>query len=86
MSRIDELPVVVEIARKHERTPFQVAIRWALQHRSVTIPKSVNPDRIAENADVFSFELTQEEMERIDALDRNERIGPDPDEFPMNWA
>jgi len=52
----------------------------------VTIPKPVNPERIAENADVFSFEFTQAEMERIDALDRHERIGPDPDAFPSNWA
>ena len=86
VGRVDELPVIVEIAEGHAKTPFQVAIRWALQHESVTIPKSVNPERIAENADVFSFELTQAEMEQIDALDRNQRIGPDPDVFPRNWA
>ena len=86
VGRVDELPVVIEIAESHARTPFQVAIRWALQHGSVTIPKSVNPERIAENADVFSFELTQAEMDKIDALDRHERIGPDPDSFPATWA
>jgi len=86
VGRIDEVPEIVRIAEKHRKTPFQVAIRWVLQHGSATIPKSVNPERIAENADVFSFELTLDEMQAIDRLDRNERIGPDPEIFPANWA
>ena len=57
VGRVDELPVVIEIAESHARTPFQVAIRWALQHGSVTIPKSVNPERIAKNADVSHCEF-----------------------------
>ncbi len=86
VGRVDELPEIVRIADAHDRTPFQVAIRWALQHDSVTIPKSVKSERIAENADVFSFELTHDEMQAIDGLDRDARIGPDPESFPANWA
>jgi len=86
VGRIDEVPEIVRIADVHGKTPFQVAIRWALQHGSVTIPKSVKPKRIAENADVFSFELTHDEMQTIDQLDRGARIGPDPQDFPANWV
>ena len=86
VGRVDEVPEIVQIADVHGRTPFQVAIRWALQHDSVTIPKSVKPERIAQNADVFTFALTRDEMEAIDRLDRNARIGPDPDHFPANWT
>jgi len=86
VGRVDEVPEIRRIADSHGRTPFQVAIRWALQHESVTIPKSVKPERIAENADVFSFELTPEQMQAIDRLDRAARIGPDPEHFPANWA
>ena len=82
----DEVPEIVRIADEHDRTPFQVAIRWALQHDSVTIAKSVRPERIAENADVFSFELTADQMTVIDRLDRGARIGRDPEHFPANWA
>ena len=86
VGRVDEVSEIVRIADTHGKTPFQVAIRWALQHDSVTIPKSVKPGRIAQNADVFSFELTPDEMQAIDRLDRNARIGPDPERFPTNWT
>ena len=86
VGRVDEVPEIARIGEAHARTAFQVAIRWALQHGSVTIPKSVKRERMVENADVFSFELTPEEMRAIDRLDRNERIGPDPEHFPANWA
>jgi 2,5-diketo-D-gluconate reductase A len=74
-------PAIVEIAERHGRTPGQVVIRWHLQIGNVVIPKSVTPQRIAENFDVFGFELAESEMEAIAALDRGERIGPDPDTF-----
>jgi|tagenome__1003787_1003787.scaffolds.fasta_scaffold20740920_2 2,5-diketo-D-gluconate reductase A len=73
-------PVITGIAQAHGRTPGQVVIRWHLQLGNVVIPKSVTPERIAENFDV-DFSLTAEEMDAIDGLDRGERIGPDPDTF-----
>jgi len=74
-------PVIVDIARAHERTPGQVVIRWHIQVGNVVIPKSVTPQRITENLDVFGFELTDREVRAIDALDAGRRIGPDPDTF-----
>jgi methylglyoxal/glyoxal reductase len=72
-------PTVAAIARDHGRTAAQVALRWELQHDLVTIPKSVHPDRIRENAAVFDFELTPEEMGRIDALGGGSRPPEVPD-------
>jgi diketogulonate reductase-like aldo/keto reductase len=74
-------PLVVEIAGKHDRSPAQVLIRWDLQHQVITIPRSTREDHIRENAGVFDFELSEEEMRRLDALDEGKRIGPDPDIF-----
>jgi 2,5-diketo-D-gluconate reductase A len=72
---------IVEIAEAHAKTPAQVVIRWHLQLGNVVIPKSVTPARVAENFDVFDFALSASEMEAIEALDRDERTGPDPDTF-----
>lgn len=72
-------PVITDIAERIGRTPAQVVLRWHLQHGTAAIPKSVQPGRIAENFDVFGFELTSEQMAAVDALDREERSGPDPD-------
>ncbi|MFW5683980.1 MAG: aldo/keto reductase [Spirochaetota bacterium] len=74
-------PVIDEITKNHGKTRAQVLLRWDLQHGVVTIPKSVHRERIAENADIFDFELSDEEMRRLDGLDRGERIGPDPAEM-----
>jgi diketogulonate reductase-like aldo/keto reductase len=79
--KVGDLPQLVDIGEKYGKSPFQVALRWDLQHRVVTIPKSIRPDRIASNADIFDFELTDEEMSAINQLDRGERTGPDPDNF-----
>lgn len=68
-----------EIAATHGRTPAQVMLRWHVQEGRNAIPKSTNPSRIAENLAVFDFELSPEELGRIDALDRGVRNGPDPD-------
>ena len=74
-------PVIVEIAAAHSRTPAQAIIRWHLQLGNVVIPKSVTPERIAENFDVFDFHLADADMDAIRALDAGRRIGPDPDTF-----
>ncbi|MFC7440685.1 aldo/keto reductase [Laceyella putida] len=75
------VPLLQELAEKYGKTPAQIVLRWDLQHGVVTIPKSVKAHRIQENADVFDFELSQEDMARIDALDKHHRFGPDPDNF-----
>ncbi len=68
-----------EIAAAHGRTPAQVMLRWHLQQGRQVIPKSVTPSRIAENADVFGFELTGDQLAAIDALDTGVRGGPEPE-------
>jgi len=67
-------PDMIAIAKKHSKSPAQVAIRWALQRNTVTIPKSVSKNRMQENFDVFNFSLTQDEMKTIDTLDRSWRM------------
>jgi len=74
-------PTVTEIAERHGKTPAQVILRWHLQQGRIVIPKSVTPARIAENIDVFDFELSAAELDAIDALERDGRTGPHPDEF-----
>ncbi|BCG56795.1 glyoxal reductase [Paenibacillus sp. URB8-2] len=75
------IPLLWELGRKYGKTPAQIILRWDLQHGFVTIPKSVHDSRIRENADIFDFELAEEDMRAIDALNRNARWGPDPDNF-----
>jgi 2,5-diketo-D-gluconate reductase A len=74
-------PAIVQIAGEHGVTPGQVVLRWHLQMGNVVFPKSVTQERIEQNFDVFGVSLTEAEMAAIDALDRGERIGPDPDAF-----
>lgn len=76
-----DLPLLKELAEKYGKTPAQIVIRWHLQHGLVTIPKSVRPERIIENGQVFDFELSDEDMARIDGLNRNQRFGMDPDDL-----
>lgn len=71
-------PLLVQIARAHARTVAQVVLRWEVQSRMVTIPKSVHRERIIENAAIFDFTLTDAEMAQINALDKNTRVGADP--------
>ena len=73
--------VIKELAEKYGKTPAQIVLRWDLQHGVVTIPKSVKEHRIRENADVFDFELSPEDMDKLDSLNKNHRFGPDPDNF-----
>ncbi|WP_442864546.1 aldo/keto reductase [Blastococcus sp. VKM Ac-2987] len=76
-------PVISRIAQQLGRSPAQVTLRWHIQRGDVIFPKSSSKDRMAENFALFDFELDQEQMTAITALDRAGRIGPDPDQF--NW-
>jgi 2,5-diketo-D-gluconate reductase A len=76
-----EVPTVLAIARKHERTAAQIVLRWHLQLGNVVIPKSVTPSRIVENFDVFGFELDPEDLAALAALDSGTRLGDDPDTY-----
>ena len=79
--RVVEVPELVELGRKHGKSAAQIAIRWGLQREVVMIPKSVRRERIIENAAVFDFELSEEEVSVINGLDRGHRFGADPDDF-----
>lgn len=79
--RVGKVAELVEIGERHGKTPAQVSIRWILQNGITTIPKSIHRERLVENAGVFDFELSAEEMATIDALDRGDRIGSHPDSF-----
>jgi len=73
---------VVEIARKHGKSPAQVLIRWCLQHDLVVIPKSVRETRIRENASVYDFALSAEDMRRLDGLNEDLYTGWDSRDVP----
>jgi diketogulonate reductase-like aldo/keto reductase len=73
-----------EIAEKYGKTAAQVILRWDLQTKVVTIPKSIKEQRIIENANIFDFELSSEDIKMLDGLNKNERVGSDPDE--MMWG
>ena len=79
--RLLDHPELVQIAQTYEKTVAQIIIRWDLQHGMVTIPKSVHKDRIISNTQVFDFELSSEDMAKIDGLNQNARTGGDPDNF-----
>jgi 2,5-diketo-D-gluconate reductase A len=72
---------IAGIAEHHGKTPAQAILRWHLQLGNVVIPKSVTPERIRENLDLFDFELSEEELAAIERLDGGGRIGPDPATF-----
>ena len=81
---LDE-PSLVRMANKYGRTSAQIIIRWHLQHGLIVIPKSVTPERIVSNADVYGFVLSFEDMKNIDSLNLNERTGADPDNFNFDF-
>jgi len=74
-----EDPTLLKIGEQYGKTPAQVIIRWHLQNDLIVIPKSVTPERIKENCEVADFELSASDMESVNALNRNERTGTDPD-------
>ncbi len=79
--QVFEIPELTALAEKYEKTIAQIVLRWNLQKGVVTIPKSVKPHRIEENASIFDFELAGEDMKSIDSLDQGFRMGADPDNF-----
>lgn len=76
-----ENELLQELAEKYNKTVAQIILRWDLQNGVITIPKSTKEHRIIANTEVFDFELTGEDMSRIDNLNQNHRVGPDPDNF-----
>jgi diketogulonate reductase-like aldo/keto reductase len=76
-----DLPLITELVEKYGKTPAQIVLRWQLQLGIVTIPKSVRPERIRENAGLYDFVLEPEDIVRIDALNEDRRFGADPDNF-----
>ncbi|WP_121613048.1 aldo/keto reductase [Mesobacillus foraminis] len=74
-------PELQGIANRHGKSVAQVILRWDLQNGVITIPKSIKENRIIENSSIFDFELSSDDMEKIDGLNKNERVGPDPDNF-----
>ncbi len=79
--RLMDHPTIVKLAEKYGKKPSQIILRWDLDSEVVTIPKSVHAERIKENADIFNFQLEESDIEEINALNENERTGPDPDNF-----
>ncbi len=75
-------PVIRRIAGETGKTPAQVVLRWHVQRGDIVFPKSVSAGRISENFDIFDFQLSGDDIAAISALNRNQRIGPDPDTFP----
>ena len=74
-------PTIEAIARRVGKTPAQVVLRWHIERGDIVFPKSVTPERIKENIEIFDFELPGGDVEAISALNRNERTGADPDKF-----
>ncbi len=79
--RVGKVKVITSLAEKYGKSPAQIVLRWNLQHEVITIPKSVKPHRIEENAQVFDFKLSESDMALLDSLDEGRRIGPDPNNF-----
>jgi diketogulonate reductase-like aldo/keto reductase len=72
---------ILALAKKYDRTPAQIVLRWDIQNQVVTIPKSVREERIKENAQIFDFSLQEEDMQKLNQLNKGHRFGPDPDNF-----
>jgi methylglyoxal/glyoxal reductase len=81
--KVVNIPQIKTLAKKYNKTCAQIVLRWNIQLGVVTIPKSVNKDRIKENADLFDFNLDQIDIDLLNNLNRDYRIGPDPDNFDL---
>ncbi|MGO5067088.1 MULTISPECIES: aldo/keto reductase [unclassified Clostridium] len=83
--KVFQIELLHDLAKKYDKTISQIVLRWDLQMGVVTIPKSVTPSRIKENADIFDFEISKEDMDRIQQLDKGLRAGSDPNKvFPCS--
>ena len=74
-------PILTGLAKKYGRTPAQIVLRWQVQIGNIVFPKTVNPDRMRENINVFDFELAADDVASIESMNTNYRTGPDPDTF-----
>jgi 2,5-diketo-D-gluconate reductase A len=81
VGKLLENPAVASVAQAHGKTPAQALIRWSIQLGDVVIPRSANPERIKSNIDVFDFELSDDEMAALNALDDGTRFRPDPETY-----
>jgi diketogulonate reductase-like aldo/keto reductase len=81
VGKLLENPAVASVAQAHGKTPAQALIRWSIQLGNVVIPRSANPERIKSNIDVFDFELSDDEMAALNALDDGTRFRPDPETY-----
>ena len=79
--RLIDDPVIAEVSAKHGKSPAQVMVRWSIQLGNIVLPKSVTPERIEQNIDVFDFQLDDADMAAIATLESCRRTGPNPDEF-----
>ncbi len=79
--QVNDIELIKEIGQKYGKTPVQVVLRWDLQKGVITIPKSIHKERIISNATIFDFELSSEDIQAIDTLDKNYRLGAHPDTF-----
>ena len=79
--RLIDDPVIAEVAAKHGKSPAQVMVRWSMQLGNIVLPKSVTPERIEQNIDVFDFVLDDADMAAIATLESGRRTGPNPDDF-----
>ncbi|MDG4655678.1 aldo/keto reductase [Ectobacillus antri] len=78
---IFENEVIAQLAEKYGKTPAQIVLRWDVQSGIITIPKSVTPERILENSQIFDFMISDQDMKRIDALNENKRVGTNPEKY-----
>lgn len=84
-TRLLDHPDLARLAAEYGKTPAQIVLRWHIQHGRPAIPKSVDPQRIAQNIAIFDFELSEGDVAAIDALDAGARGGPDPDLFDLEF-
>ncbi|NMD69850.1 aldo/keto reductase [Bacillus sp. DNRA2] len=79
-------PLLTEVAAKYGKSVAQLILRWDLQNQVITIPKSIKPERIIENADIFDFEISADDMKKIDGLNIDDRSGSHPDQMEVGFT